>query len=147
MSKLSRIRTGVKAFIVHDKKILIIKEKIQNGLGTIIYDVPGGGIELGETVHKALVREVKEEVFLDIVIERPVGCWDFVVNGAIENVHLVLLGYQCSVIGSAAVDTTHNPAKEDIFETVWLTKEEILHSEDSMFTEDMKLSLMNVRVE
>ncbi len=141
---ISRIRPGVKAFIVHENKILVIKERIQNGLGTVIYDVPGGGIELGETAQETLKREVKEEVGLDISIERPVGCWDFVVSGATETVHLVLLGYQCSVVGEAVIDTAHNPAQEDIFEVTWLTKVEILNAPDSMFTDDMKKSLANV---
>ena len=58
---------AVGAFILKDKKILIIKksplEKIDAGLWTI----PGGKIEKDEPIIDGLKREVKEEVNLDIL--------------------------------------------------------------------------------
>jgi len=58
---------AVGAFILKDKKILIIKksplEKIDAGLWTI----PGGKIEKNEPIIDGLKRELKEEVNLDIL--------------------------------------------------------------------------------
>ena len=65
MKSTTRIRPSAKAFIVHAGKILVVKEKVINdGLERIIHDVPGGGIEPGESSHDALLREVMEEVGL-----------------------------------------------------------------------------------
>jgi 8-oxo-dGTP diphosphatase len=52
-------RNGVYAVIIEDNKILLTKQ--WDG-----YSLAGGGVEKGETLEQALVREVKEETGLGI---------------------------------------------------------------------------------
>lgn len=55
-------RTSIKALVLNEeKKILLIKEA--NGK----WELPGGGLEFGETPHDCLHREVKEEMGLEII--------------------------------------------------------------------------------
>lgn len=150
-----RIRVGAKAFIVHEGKILLISEQLHNGDVTthgqgneILHDFPGGGVELGETLHEALKREVMEEVGLAVEVDRPVGSWDFFREMEDETVHLVCVVFQCHVVGDVAIDTTKNPAEEDIFETRWVSKEELLNSPHLFLEPEAILgSLENVTIE
>lgn len=147
------IRLGIKAFIVREDKILIVKEKVKRfGKETIIYDVPGGGIDPGEDLEAALKREVMEEVGLQIEIGKPVGNWDFIIPSFEDpksNVHIVCMGYQCRLAGEQQVDIHHNPAElENIFATVWMSKAEILALEHDVFAnnEHAREALRNLEI-
>ncbi|OGJ21846.1 MAG: hypothetical protein A2804_01245 [Candidatus Pacebacteria bacterium RIFCSPHIGHO2_01_FULL_46_10] len=148
MKPVVRIRPSVKAFIIHAGKILVVKEKvIDDGLEKIIHDVPGGGIEPGESSHDALLREVIEEVGLTIEVQHPVGNWDFVLHKPKESIRIVCSGYQCALIGKPTTNITKNPAQyEDIIEVLWLTKEEILQSTEILRNPDMRKALERVVV-
>lgn len=148
-----RMRPGVKALIVHQGKILMIHEKVvRNGNFVEIIDFPGGGIEFGESLQDALIREVREEVGLNIVVERVIGAWDFVLGEKehdyqSEEVHLVSIGYQCSLIGEPEIDVDHNPAEEDIFSAKWYTREEILENKEVMLgNEGMVETVKNLTI-
>lgn len=133
-----RLRPGVKALIVHAGKILMIHERVErDGNPVEIIDFPGGGIEFGEGLPEALVREVKEEVGLDITVGKVIGAWDFVLGEKEHNhekagVHIVCIGYQCSVVGEPIIDVSKNPSEEAIYGAHWYTKEELLEKQDTM---------------
>ena len=54
------IHLGVYGVIVQDGHLLVIEKT--RGPYTGLYDLPGGGVEAGETVEGALRRELDEEV-------------------------------------------------------------------------------------
>jgi len=54
-------RVSVKALIKNEKgEMLLVKE------GTSFWNLPGGGIDHGETMHEALVRELYEEAKITV---------------------------------------------------------------------------------
>ena len=55
------------AIVLHDDKVLIMqRDKFGHKYNTF----PGGGVEPGETVEQAVVREIAEETTLQITVER-----------------------------------------------------------------------------
>ncbi len=64
---------AVDALIIYQGKLVLIKRKnppYQNQ-----YALPGGFVEVGETVEEAVVREAKEETGLDIRLEKLLGVY------------------------------------------------------------------------
>ncbi len=60
-------RTRVCGLLVKDESLLLLKH---TGLGPngFIWSPPGGGVEFGETVEEALVREFMEETSIEVEI-------------------------------------------------------------------------------
>ena len=59
---------AVRAVIVRHGKVLIVRRARQPAMG--LYTLPGGGVEVGETLREAVMREVREETALTV---EPVG--------------------------------------------------------------------------
>jgi len=64
----SRPIAGVGAIILNQDTILLVKRGVEPGKGR--WSIPGGAVELGEGLHEALKREVREECGLDIETDR-----------------------------------------------------------------------------
>ncbi|MGQ9624411.1 MAG: NUDIX hydrolase [Candidatus Bathycorpusculaceae bacterium] len=85
--------TGVGAVIVLDGKILLEKRKSEPGRGK--WSIPGGLVELGESVKKAVVREVREETGLEVENPELIDVVDDIIvddNGEIKY-HFIILDY------------------------------------------------------
>ena len=87
-------RPSVYGVIINEGKILLSRQ--WDG-----YDLPGGAIELGETIEKALIREVKEETGVDVRLGKIISCEDsfFKLPKDKKPVQSILIYYQCDLIG------------------------------------------------
>lgn len=72
MQENIRFHITVKAIVIYKGKILTLKRVKPSTDGLGYWEMPGGGLEYGETPHEALIRELKEETNLDIKILKPV---------------------------------------------------------------------------
>lgn len=92
-----RMFVATKAFIVHDGKVLILRESgdYDDGSNCGNFDVVGGRVEPGQHFGESLIREIKEETGLDIEIGRPffVNEWRPQVRG--EQWHIVATFFIC----------------------------------------------------
>jgi mutator protein MutT len=90
---------GVGAIILDGDKILLEKRKNDPSKGK--WTVPGGLVELGETVEQAVIREVNEETRLEVYDPRLVDVVNYISldeKGAVEY-HFVIVDYLVTVRG------------------------------------------------
>lgn len=63
------MKKTVRAVIINDNKLLVFfRRKIVDGNEITYYAIPGGHVEDGETLEDTVIRELKEEMNLDINI-------------------------------------------------------------------------------
>jgi len=60
-----RFHITVKGIVIYNDQVLILKRVRPSSDGLGYWEMPGGGLEYGETPHLALIRELKEETGLD----------------------------------------------------------------------------------
>ncbi len=92
-----KLFVATKAFIVHNGKVLILREstKYQSGANIGKFDVVGGRVEPGQRFDESLLREIKEETGLNVRIGKPffVNEWRPVVKG--EQWQIVGTFFEC----------------------------------------------------
>lgn len=64
VKKVKAPRLVVAGLVIKNGKYLLVKEKL--GDGKEYWIVPGGGVEFGESLEQAIIREMKEETNLDV---------------------------------------------------------------------------------
>ncbi|HHY92088.1 MAG TPA: NUDIX hydrolase [Firmicutes bacterium] len=92
---------GVGALILREKSVLLVRRGKEPAYG--LWSLPGGAVELGETLTAAVQREIAEECGLDIEVGPPVAVLDSLTtdpNGRIVY-HYVLVDFWAEVKGGA----------------------------------------------
>lgn len=98
----------VAAVIVVDNRILCVQRgKNKYGYISYKYEFPGGKIEKKETPEQALLREIREELQMDITIQRPF----LTVNHTYPDFKLTLQTYLCTSPNKELTLTEHIDAK------------------------------------
>ena len=90
---------GVGAIVFRGTEVLLVKRGRAPALGK--WSIPGGLVELGESLEAAVRREVLEEAGLEVKAIDLVAALDRVIfdrDGRIEY-HYILLDFLCEVVG------------------------------------------------
>ena len=92
------VRPSVSAVIFDGRGRLLLQQRSDGGQ----WGLPGGSVEIGESVHDAVIREVREETGLQVTVLRLVGVYSEptlqVVRYPDGNVwHYVNVCFECAV--------------------------------------------------
>ncbi len=110
---------GVGAVIVHRGKVLLIKRSAPPLMGE--WSLPGGVVELGETLRTATEREALEETGLIVTAGEVLEVFDRIVPGSEgrPQYHYVLVDFLCRVEGGDL------RAGGDAADAAWATQDEL----------------------
>lgn len=89
-------RPSAYGIVIKDGNVLMSKQ-----FGDM-YDLPGGGVDLGETLEAAVIREVKEETGIDVAEPKNIGVQNSFFHSAHGNkksYQSIMLYYVCTFQG------------------------------------------------
>lgn len=103
---------GVGAVIMHEGKVVIVKRRFEPLAGQ--WSLPGGRLELGETLEAGLAREMLEETGLEIEVGPVVDVFDRILLDPERKVryHYVLIDYLCRPVGGELIHGSDVAAAE-----------------------------------
>ncbi len=104
-------RIGAFAVIFDDDGKVLVSRRVDSGW----FNLPGGGVEPGESVPEGLMREVREETGLDVEVGRLVGVYSK------PQKHELVLAFRARVTGGSLV-----PSDEADYHT-WVSPGELDH--------------------
>jgi len=110
---------GVGAVILHRDKVVLIKRKYDPLAGR--WSLPGGTLEIGESLEAGVAREMLEETGLEVEVGPVVEVFDRILRddeGRVEY-HFVLVDYLCRPIGGTL------QAGSDVDDAVWVAPDDL----------------------
>ena len=110
---------GIGAVVVHEGKVLLVKRGAEPSRG--LWAVPGGSLELGETLQHGAEREILEETGVTIRAREPIYAFDFFERDGDGRIRFHF------VIVDLAADYIRGNVKgaDDALEARWLAPEDL----------------------
>ncbi len=109
---------GVGAVVIRDGQVLLVQRAQEPLSGK--WTLPGGAVELGETLVEAVVRELREETGLEVRVLELVEAFERIVRDESDRprFHYVLLDYLCVPVSGDLL------AGSDVAAAKWVRPEE-----------------------
>ena len=121
MSEIEVVREGVVAVIERSGRYLTItRSQSVIAPGKICF--PGGGIEAGETLHQALIRECFEELGVSVEPIRQLGI-------SVTPWGVRLYWYSAKLSNE---DVTFRPNPQEVSAVTWMARDEMLAHPDTL---------------
>jgi ADP-ribose pyrophosphatase YjhB (NUDIX family) len=110
---------GVGAVIVEGPRVLLIRRRFEPLAGE--WSLPGGAVDVGETLERCVAREMLEETGLEVSIGPVIDVFDRITRDDDGRVryHYVLVDYLCWPTGGAL------QAGSDVDAAVWVESSEL----------------------
>ena len=105
---------GVGAVIVdHAARVLLVKRRFEPLAGQ--WSLPGGAVDVGETLQASVIRETLEETGLEVEVGPVIEVFDRIMHDAGGRVqyHYVLVDYVCRPVGGTLA------AASDVADVAW----------------------------
>lgn len=121
----SNIRNAVRAVIIRDGRILLIRKEYEDGSER--FALPGGAQDVGETLLVALDRECREEIGANVMQPCLLYVADWFKPRATvppSTRHLVEFLFACEVDHDYIPQNGHHPDKHQV-EVVWVELEKL----------------------
>lgn len=110
-------RPSCHAVVCDGRRVLLVKRGGNPFRG--YWGLPGGAVELGETVAAALVREVREETGLEIAVGRFLDYIDAINRDGTGRIRYVIFFFAAEVTGGTLA------AASDAAEAAWFEPDEL----------------------
>ena len=136
-----RIRAGI--VLIHDNKVALI-ERHRAGLYYFVF--PGGGVDEGESVEQAAVREAMEELGVEVAIKQKVA----EVQVGQNSRQIYFLAEQSggefgTGVGEEYTDSDPEDPEEGIYSPIWVPIAELPHYQNVYPADVAKLVAKSVK--
>ena len=123
-------RISVGALVVKDHKILMVNHKREERYD--FWVAPGGGVKGTESLHEAVIREVKEETGFEVSVGRLL----YIEEMCNPEQRIVKFWYQCQLLKGALDYSAQEAVSEYIVAAKFMSRAELL--ENTVFPAEVK---------
>jgi len=126
-------RVGVGIVVINKDKFLLIKRGQEPSKG--FWTIPGGLVELGESLENAAQREIYEECNINVKLFQQIDCFELIEKGDLDKIkyHYIVLEFL------AVYKNGILKAKSDAEQARWFFRNDL----NSLNTSDKTISLID----